>query len=212
MVGVQGTKLDFEDSGLPHRSTVLRSKGVEFTAGLSPSGGFVQGILQGKKTYEHVNTTQRLLRATSYITALTRLSKAVLLIYDRKAHTGWLVPQISLLLHLCHAYYARMSLTSDQPDPIPWAEPSTDGASAALLALTGSGDIVVSKVGNPTDDRLLLRQLLVDLNSNLQITHNTKQPPRKISHLTTEIYFSELQDQIREPDAGSALRALSLSD
>lgn len=31
-------------------------------------------------------------------------------------------------------------------------------------------------------------------------------------HWTTEMYFSELQDQICEPDAGSALRALSPSD
>lgn len=39
MLGVQGTKLDFEDSGLPHRSSVLRPNGFELTAGLSPSGG-----------------------------------------------------------------------------------------------------------------------------------------------------------------------------
>lgn len=157
MLGVQGTKLDFEDSGLPHRSSVLRPKGFELTAGPSPSGGPTQGIMQGTKTYEHVNTRQRFLCATSYVTALARLSQAVSLVYDRKAHTGWLVPQISLLLHLCHVYYARMSITSDQPDPIPWAEASTDGASAALYALKSSGDIVISEVGNHTDDRLLLR-------------------------------------------------------
>lgn len=52
----------------------------------------------------------------------------------------------------------------------------------------------------------------MNLNGNLQITHDTKQPPKKILHWTTEMYFSELQDQIYEPDAGSALRALSLSD
>jgi hypothetical protein len=168
--------------------------------------------MQGTRTYEHVNTRQRFSCANSYVVALDHLSQAVSLVYDRKAHTGWLVPQISLLLHLCHAYYARMSTTSNGIDPIPWAKPSTDGASAALDAFRGSGDVVVSKVGDHTDDILLLRQLLVNLNSNLHITHDTKQPPRKILHWTTEIYFSELQDQICEPNAGSALRALNLSD
>lgn len=67
-------------------------------------------------------------------------------------------------------------------------------------------------MGDQTDDRLLLRQLLVKLNSNLQITHDTKQSPKKILHRTTEIYLSELQDQILEPVGGSALRSLNLSD
>ncbi|THW86471.1 hypothetical protein D6D18_07518, partial [Aureobasidium pullulans] len=142
MLGVQGAKLDFEDSGLPHRASVLRPKGFEFTAGLSPSGGPIQGIIQGTRTYEHVNTRQKFSCANSYVTALDHLSLAVSLVYDRKAHTGWLVPQLSLLLHLCHAYYARMSTSGNRIDPIPWAEPSTDGASAALDAFSGSGDVV----------------------------------------------------------------------
>lgn len=119
---------------------------------------------------------------------------------------------MSLLLHLCHVYWARSSITCHQTDPIPWAQPSTDGASAALAAFRNSGDLVVGEVGDQSDDRLLLRQLLVDLNSNLQITHDTRQSPKKILHWTKELYLSELQDQIREPGEGSALRALDISD
>lgn len=92
MLGVQGTRLDFEDSGLPHRSSVLRPKGFELTAGLGSSGGPVQGIMQGTKTYEHTNTRQRFKRANAYVTALNHLSQAVSLVYDCKTHTGWLVP------------------------------------------------------------------------------------------------------------------------
>jgi hypothetical protein len=177
---------------------------------------FRTGILAGIPRYEESELEGLKIKfdlmTTLAVTALARLSQAVSLVYDHKAHTGWLVPQINLLLHLCYVYYARMSITSDQPDLVPWAEPSTDGASAAPRALRSFGDIVVTEVGNRTDDRLLLRQLLVNLNGNLEITHNTKQPPKKILHWTTEIYFSKLQDQICEPDAGSALRGLSLSD
>ncbi|KEQ94709.1 hypothetical protein AUEXF2481DRAFT_253699 [Aureobasidium subglaciale EXF-2481] len=98
--------------------------------------------------------------------------------YDFQNHTGWLVPQISLLLHLCHAYFARLSNLRAQADPIPCARPSTD----------------------------------VALNSNLQVTRDTKQAPKKKHGLTKEIHFSELQDQILEPGDGSALRVLAPSD
>lgn len=123
MLGVQGSRLDFEDSGLPHRSSVLRPKGFELTAGLSASGGPVQEILQGTRTYEHINARQRFSCANAYVTALSRLTQGVALIYDCKTHTGWLVPQISLLLHLCHAYWSRLSIASNRNDPIPWAKP-----------------------------------------------------------------------------------------
>ncbi|KAG9565582.1 hypothetical protein KCU71_g5193, partial [Aureobasidium melanogenum] len=150
MLGVQGTRLDLEDSGLPHRSSVTLPKGVEVTAGLSPSAGPVQVVAQITRSYEQVTTRQRFSRANAYVTALNRLSQAVSLIYDCKTHTGWLVPQMSLLLHLCHAYWAR-SITSKRnsnpTDPIPWAKPSTDGASAAFDAFTGSGDIVAATGG-----------------------------------------------------------------
>ncbi|THX14240.1 hypothetical protein D6D13_03348 [Aureobasidium pullulans] len=208
MLGVEGTRLDFEDSGLPHRSSVLRLKGFEGTAALGVSGGPVQGILQATRTYEHHVTRQRFTRSTAYVRALDHLSQAVALVYDCKTHIGWLAPQTSLLLHLCHAYYARLSNIKGQTDPIPWAKPSTDGASAATAAFRGSGDIVVSEVGDQTDDQLLLRQLLVSLNSSLQVTQDTRQLPKKIFHWTKEVYFSELQDQILEPDDGSALRVL----
>ncbi|THV66093.1 hypothetical protein D6D29_10443 [Aureobasidium pullulans] len=206
MLGVEGTRLDFEDSGLPHRSTVLRPNGLEVTAALGLSGGPVQGILQATRTYEHQVTRQRFTRPDSYVRALDHLSQAVALVYDCKTHIAWLVPQTSLLLHLCHAYYARLSNIKGQPDPIPWAKPSTDGASAATAAFRGSGDIVVSDAGD--HDQLLLRQLLVSLSSSLQVTQDTRQLPKKIFRWTKEVYFSELQDQILEPDDGSALRVL----
>ncbi|THZ16064.1 hypothetical protein D6C89_09435 [Aureobasidium pullulans] len=206
MLGVEGTRLDFEDSGLPHRSTVLRPNGLEVTAALGLSGGPVQGIFQATRTYEHQVTRQRFTRPDSYVRALDHLSQAVALVYDYKTHIAWLVPQTSLLLHLCHAYYARLSNIKGQPDPIPWAKPSTDGASAATAAFRGSGDIVVSDAGD--HDQLLLRQLLVSLSSSLQVTQDTRLLPKKIFRWTKEVYFSQLQDQILEPDDGSALRVL----
>lgn len=211
MLGAQNARLDFGDSGLPHRSSVLRRNGVEFTAGLTSSAGPVQAILQSTLTYKHVNTVQRFSCAAAYVTALNDLSEAVSLVYDCGTHTGWLVPQISLLLYLCHAYWKRFKKPSDVVDPIPWAKPSTDGASAAYEAFENSGDVVVSKVGAQSDDRLLLRQLLVDLNANIQSTHATKQSPKKFLNWVTEIYFSELRDQVRGPGGGSALRVLKLS-
>ncbi|THZ40631.1 hypothetical protein D6C90_05793 [Aureobasidium pullulans] len=160
MLGVEGTRLDFEDSGLPHRSTVLRPNGLEVTAALGLSGGPVQGIFQATRTYEHQVTRQRFTRPDSNI--------------------------------------------KGQPDPIPWAKPSTDGASAATAAFRGSGDIVVSDAGD--HDQLLLRQLLVSLSSSLQVTQDTRQLPKKIFRWTKEVYFSELQDQILEPDNATTQR------
>lgn len=212
MLGVEGTKLDLEDSGLAHLSKVSRPSGFELTAAVGITGGPVQGIVQATRTYVNQATIQRFIRPNLYVRALDRLSQAVALVYDCKSHIGWLVPQTSLLLHLCHAYYARLSSGKGLADPIPWAKASTDGAAAAGAALRGAGDIVVSRVGDHADDKLLLRQLLVDLNSNLQATQATRQRPKKMFRWTKEVYFAELQDQFLEPDNGSALRVLNPSE
>ncbi|TIA52405.1 hypothetical protein D6C77_08531 [Aureobasidium pullulans] len=212
MLGVEGTKLDLEDSGLAHLSKVSRPSGFELTAAVGITGGPVQGIVQATRTYVNQATIQRFIRPNLYVRALDRLSQAVALVYDCKSHIGWLVPQTSLLLHLCHAYNARLSSGKGLADPIPWAKASTDGAAAAGAALRGAGDIVVSRVGDHADDKLLLRQLLVDLNSNLQATQATRQRPKKMFRWTKEVYFAELQDQFLEPDNGSALRVLNPSE
>ena len=64
-------------------------------------------------------------------------------------------------------------------------------------------------MGDHADDKLLLRQLPVDLNSNLQATQATRQRPKKMFRWTKEVSFAELQDQFLEPDNGSALRVLN---
>lgn len=110
MLGVEGTKLDLEDSGLAHLSKVSRPSGFELTAAVGITGGPVQGIVQATRTYVNQATIQRFIRPNLYVRALDRLSQAVALVYDCKSHVGWLVPQTSLLLHLCHAYFSTSAV------------------------------------------------------------------------------------------------------
>ncbi|THY86692.1 hypothetical protein D6C95_07522 [Aureobasidium pullulans] len=198
---------DFQYRNYEYHPQLSTSK---LTAAVGITGDQVQGIVQETRIYVNQATTQGFTRPNLYVRALDRLiSQAVALVYDCKSHIDWLVPETSLLLHLCHAYYARLSSGKDLTDPIPWAKASTDGAAAAGAALRGVGDLVVSRVGDHADDKLLLRQLPVDLNSNLQAAQATRQRPKKMFRWTKEVYFAELQDQFLEPDNGSALRVLN---
>ncbi|THX40019.1 hypothetical protein D6D10_03819 [Aureobasidium pullulans] len=209
LLGSEGAEYDMGESNLPCLSKALHFEGAELAGALGGAAGPVQPIFQGTAVYKLRSHVQQFEKATCYAAALNILTRQVALVYDRQSDIGWLVPQLSLLLHLCHVYYAMHHGTSGQPDPIPWALPSSDGASAALEAFSGSNEVVITSHG--PHNKVLLENVLLTLNANFMQTHRTKRSPTPTIVGSKKLYFSELMDQVTQPPGGSPLRVLKTS-
>ncbi|KAI0388929.1 hypothetical protein F5Y17DRAFT_166667 [Xylariaceae sp. FL0594] len=103
---------------------------------------------------------------------------------------------LSLILHMCHVYVRK---NCPHHDPILFANPSWDGASAAYDALQGSEDLRV--LGEEKMGTLFSR-----LNANLVNTAKTRQDPA-----AAHIFASELMDLIFEPVTGACLKQVPIS-
>lgn len=209
LLGSEGAEYDTGESNLPCLSKALHFEGAELAGALGGAAGPVQPIFQGTAVYKLRSHVQQFEKATCYAAALNVLTRQVALVYDRQSDIGWLVPQLSLLLHLCHVYYAMHHGKSGKPDPIPWALPSSDGASAALEAFSGSNEVVVTSHG--PHKKVLLENVLLTLNANFMQTHRTKRSPTPTIVGSKKLYFSELMDQVTQPPGGSPLRVLKTS-
>ena len=179
----------FAWSGLPTRSRTLHKRGNTLVGQLGlPSP--VQATIQAEMTFTFVNNIQTFSASDSYALAIEEVSHHVCLVYDSTAGKAWLVPKLSLLLHLCHTYFARPLSSSSQAtpeDPIPFAIPSYDGSQAARDALFNKGDVVVRWHGTEKIDKILLRQVLVDINRNISDTSRTRELPHKDTLLAPEL-------------------------
>jgi hypothetical protein len=106
-----------------------------------------------------VNLRQKYYQAATYEKALQIASKQVALVYDDRARRGWLAPKLSLMLHLCHIYFRCFTTSSSQQtNPIPFAQPSSDESTAARIALSGQGDVIVFAYGG-IEDAICLRNV-----------------------------------------------------
>ncbi|TIA33725.1 hypothetical protein D6C78_07349 [Aureobasidium pullulans] len=147
LLGTEDAGYTLGTSELSCLSKALHFDGTEFAGALGGAAGPLQPLLQGTAVYKLRSHVQQFDKAICYAAALNILTRQVALVYDCQSHVGWLVPQLSLLLHLCHVYYETYHGRSGTPDPIPWAQPSPDGASAALEAFSGSSEVVVTDFG-----------------------------------------------------------------
>lgn len=123
---------------------------------------------------------------------------------DSDTKQAWLVPLLSSILPLCHRYFQEVKL-DNEVDPIPFAEPSTDGSHAVIKAIEKHGDLLVLGQDD-TPDRETLRQLFLRINTNLLDTAGTREKPVK-----RHIFASELMGMIFEPGPGSALKKIEVS-
>jgi hypothetical protein len=138
-------------------------------------------------------------------------------LYDASQQRGWLVPKLSLLLHMCHAY--ALSCADNPVDNVPFV-PSHADAAELISQLESLGERSVlgshkSTDGNGCENNkaalvspettLLFRQLLLGLNSNLLSTVAATQPSEG-KHL----HAFEFMDVVTTPGRGSCMRKLDL--
>ena len=188
--------------GLATRKRTLHRKGYSAEIQATLQGGVAQVTGIGGASFDYVSNTQRFKPNDNYAKAMTIMSKQVALIYDRKAGRAWLVPKLSLLLHMSHAYF-KYFFNSDttSEDPIPFAMPSSDGAKAALEALINRGDTVLSRYGDSQSDIQNLRQVLLDLNYHLIDANRTRE-----KSTSRHILGSELMNLVTESEVNNDLK------
>ena len=188
-------------TGLPQRSRTLHTQGYGATGQVGANPGPIQIVGQVSGNWHFVSNRQRFDPAGTYAKAIQIASKQVALVYDASSKRGWLVPQLSLMLHLCHTYYRYFAKqASGHEYPVPFAQLSTDGSDAAHAALLNQGDVVLFTYGDESEDKIKLRNVLVDINAKLADTSGTRECPRG-----PKVFGTELMDIIAEPGRGGLL-------
>jgi hypothetical protein len=124
-------------SGLKTRERSIHIGGVKLGGNVGAGGGPMApanvGINAGLDLIFRPNI-QGFDPATAFNAALIRERDKVAFVYDNGSNQAWLVPQLSLMLHLCHKFFR--DCFPETQDPIPFAKPQPDGSLAALRALT----------------------------------------------------------------------------
>ncbi len=138
--------------------------------------------------------------------ALGQLRRQVAFVYDNGLHQAWLVPQLSLMLHLCHEAFRESSLPETQ-DPIPFANAQPDGARACMSALISQESIVLAgSPGSPT--AWTLGHLFQEINTNLfNIAKSGEKPHTRFT--ITKIFLSDMLAMARAPPKGSPLQVMT---
>ncbi|VUC32673.1 unnamed protein product [Clonostachys rosea] len=147
------------------------------------------------------STTQHFSASRIYTQALNLGRRKTALVLDSRTKQAWLVPFLSLALHLCQRYWQHVGGPSSS-SPIPFADLETDGAQAAFSALSGMGNLIVFGTEGEGET---LGSLFSRINSNLLQTQRTREPSKD-----RHIFASELLDLVTEPSKGSPLKKIDI--
>jgi hypothetical protein len=134
-----------------------------------------------------------------YTKLLYDTARELAIVYDAGARRCWLVPKLSLLLHMSHAY--ALSLMDGSADKVPFVDSHAD-AGSLIDSLKLLGD--TSVLGGSADG-LLFRQLLLGLNTNLLATTRSM---LNSDHGT--LYGFEFMDIVTAPGRGSFMKKLDV--
>lgn len=157
------------------RRQVARVEGFE--AGVQ--AGFTLGPIlnlapKATRSWVFHSTVQHFGAPSSYMQAINLSRGKVALVLDSKTKQAWLVPFLSLALHLCQRYWQEIG--DMKSSPILFANLQSDGAEAAFSALHSNGDLIVSGM---KEDGETLRSLFLRINSNLLQTQRTRAPSKQ---------------------------------
>lgn len=173
----------------------LRWSGISVGAQAVTPSPFQIGPV-GQMTFTFVHNKITFSPSRAYAKMLKDTSKEVAIVVDCSDRRAWLVPKLSLLLHMSHVWIRRHAI---DPNPIPYADAHHVGGSVEQT-LRDCGDIVLSGQG---EDCLRLRQLLLGLNINLvESRQHTEDATRK------KLFGFEFMDIVCEPPHGGLMRKI----
>jgi len=181
-------------------------KGTNSTLQLRASG-LIPINASASISLERISNIQRFDPATLYLAALDHASLHTALIYDTSSHQAWLVPKLSLLLHMCHSYIKTYQDPS--MDPIPFVQPSPNPSKDIKIALQGAADIPVCVGSNGTYP---LSALLVSLNVSLVNSTLTEESIKRKFFRNTKLSARQYMDMIEELSRGVGLTVVNVPD
>ena len=199
-------------SGLRERHTIIERKGYETGVQSSLSTGIWSIAFKGDANFEFQSTIQRFIPPTEYQQAVRIYASQVTLVIDSDARQAWLVPNLSLIIHLCHRYF-EVNKQPNEKRGIPFVAPSPDGSSAVVAAIMDQGHRIVFEKNTGGSSSFTsgvgetLRQVFLRISTNLSETWKTRRSPKG-----NNVFATELMDMIREPGRGSPLKEIEVTD
>ncbi|KAI9765621.1 MAG: hypothetical protein M1839_005415 [Geoglossum umbratile] len=193
-------RVGWSDSKVQERT--LRWSGISLGAHAVTTNPFQIG-LTGQLTYSFVNHTVTFHPSDNFAKMLKDASMEVTTVVDCLYKRSWLVPKLSLMLHMAHAWAVRYNV---DPNLIPFARPHHDGSSAEMV-LQGSGGRVLlgQELDSPNSDSLTLRQLLLGLNTNLRQSRDQTMDAK-----SRKLFGFEFMDIVCEPPSGGKMKRVSI--
>ncbi|KAI9667782.1 MAG: hypothetical protein M1821_000601 [Bathelium mastoideum] len=196
------------EANITYSNSKQRGKVLQFTginAGLqAASAAPLQAGGNLALNYSVASLRLRFGAEAEYLAMILRASQEIVLICDVAKNRSWLLPKLSLLLHMAHIWHKKYVQNScHSPDPIPFVSPH-DEEIDVVLALKSHGGIPVIEQG---DDSFKLRTLMLGLNINLQ----DSLPLLELQQSKGDNLFGfEVMDVVTEPPRGCNPRKVKI--
>lgn len=131
-----GTEKPFDrSSGATEDNSRGRQLGDDLSVTLSIKPQWVGMNIGGKFVFPRAQTQRFKNDQMEYEQLLMRSAKTAALYYDCSTGTGWIVPELSLLLHVAYAHLFSLHADLDALFDIGYAELLSDGGNAALTVI-----------------------------------------------------------------------------
>lgn len=191
----------FKYSGAKEKKRTLKLQGL--SAGVQAVSTVpIQTGIDLQVSYILVSNRLSFPASAQFAQILRTTTSQLAILYDVETKRSWLVPKLSLMLHMCHTWHTAHEDGPNRADPIPFADRHSDGHCVVRI-LDGHGDITVCGSG---EDRLSLRTLLVGLNLNLLHCIDKADEASR-----SNLYGFEFMDIICGPGRGSCMKQVNIS-
>lgn len=194
-LGTKRLPLSIRYSGGADKGKSIKLDGYTTTVQVGASAP-LSAVLGVQSNFTYLSHQLRFTPASNYTQLLYDTAREVSLVYDSRERRCWLVPKLSLLLHMSQVYASHCGCAKNQ---VPWVEPHSNAVDLVkhLEALGGTPIL-----GNG-DDAFLFRQLMLGLNTNLLKTVDLVKPSGG-----RKLYGFEFMDIITQPGRGSCMKKL----
>jgi hypothetical protein len=159
----------------------------------------LSALMGWQKNFRYTRHHIRFTPTGNYLKLLHDTSRQSVVLYDATQHRCWLVPKLSVLLHMSQIYTSHCAAVPN--GQIPYVEPHTD-ATEIVTALESVGEKGILK---GQTNKLLFRELMFALSINLL---NTAEAVRESDG--GKLYGFEFMDVVHEPGKGTCMKKLNI--
>ncbi len=185
-------------SGGQTRGKSLHLEGYSLLAQIGASAP-LSAVVQVQADFKYAYHHQQFTPLGNYSKLLHDTARELIVVYDATQRRSWLVPKLSLLLHMSRAYVLRCK---DVPeDRVPYVEPHVDAAEVIQPLIPLGNTVVYGEQGH----EFLFHQLLLGLNINL-----LKTTASKSNSSGKSLFGFDFMDIVTEPGRGTCMKELKL--